>query len=74
MIKRNIAPGLAGNEKNEHWTSLDPSRQVCGKGRQEAQVHKPDVMMDIEYDIDRRMVEIAKANAQEGVADTISLS
>ena len=75
LIGRNIAPGLKREFAAEHWTSLDPNDQVWQQARQEAKAQaKPDVMMDIEAcDIDHRMVEIAKANAQEaGVADTIS--
>ena len=72
MMGRKIAPGLQRSFAAEDWTYFHP--EVWAIERQKArQQIKADLQMDIlGCDIDGRMIEIAKANANKaGVADTI---
>lgn len=73
LLGKNIAPGLMRHFVCENWAWIDDI--LVKQLRQEAQQQiKHDVELDIcGYDIDGRMIEIAKQNAQNaGVADIIS--
>ncbi|WP_303972611.1 class I SAM-dependent RNA methyltransferase [Streptococcus merionis] len=65
MIGKNIAPGLYREFAFETWPWIDS--QAVDKARQEATAAiKADVELDIAgYDIDSRMIEIAKKNAEK---------
>ncbi|WP_178198119.1 class I SAM-dependent RNA methyltransferase [Ligilactobacillus sp. Marseille-Q7487] len=73
LIGKNIAPGLQRSFVCEEWTWI--GKPLANKLRQQAkEAIKSDVTLDISgYDIDGRMIEIAKQNAQNaGVADIIN--
>ncbi|WP_438831941.1 THUMP domain-containing class I SAM-dependent RNA methyltransferase [Streptococcus pluranimalium] len=74
MIGMNIAPGFnrAFAFENWSWVSKDLVQEVRDEAESEANY---DIELDISgFDIDGRMVEIAKKNAEEvGLADVIKL-
>ena len=73
MMALNIAPGLKRTFLCETWPFVD--QNIWGQARKEAyQAQKLDQQLDIlGTDIDHKMIEIAKANAQKaGVADYIT--
>ncbi|MGE8077841.1 THUMP domain-containing class I SAM-dependent RNA methyltransferase [Peribacillus loiseleuriae] len=73
LIGQNIAPGFNRDFVSESWNWFD--RKVWDTARMEAEdLAKYDQPLDIEgYDIDHRMIEIAKANSFEaGFGDLIS--
>ncbi|MDK7188033.1 MAG: THUMP domain-containing class I SAM-dependent RNA methyltransferase [Facklamia hominis] len=72
MMGRKIAPGLQRSFAAEDWTYFHPEVWTIERQKARQQI-KTDLQMDIlGCDIDGRMIEIAKANANKaGVADTI---
>lgn len=72
MMGRKIAPGLQRSFAAEDWTYFHPEVWTIERQKARQQI-KADLQMDIlGCDIDGRMIEIAKANANKaGVADTI---
>lgn len=74
MIGMNIAPGFNREFAFESWSWV--SKELVQKVRDEAEAKADyDVELDISgFDIDARMIEIAKKNAEEaGLADVIKL-
>ncbi|MGT2785461.1 THUMP domain-containing class I SAM-dependent RNA methyltransferase [Streptococcus merionis] len=71
MIGKNIAPGLYREFAFETWPWIDS--QAVNKARQEAKATiKADVELDIAgYDIDGRMIEIAKKNAEKAGLENV---
>lgn len=73
LIGMNIAPGFNRSFAFEEWSWVD--KDVINSVRDEAEsLANYDIKLDISgFDIDGRMVEIAKKNAEEaGLADVIS--
>ena len=72
LLGKNIAPGLMRHFVCESWAWIQPS--LSEKLRKEAKEQINDLQLDISgYDIDGRMIEIAKQNAQNaGVGEIIS--
>lgn len=72
MIGMNMAPGLHRHFAFEEWNWVDPDLVGCVRARALGQI-KQDIQLDIlGTDIDARMVEIAKRNAEEaGVSEQI---
>ncbi|HEQ7066448.1 TPA: class I SAM-dependent RNA methyltransferase [Streptococcus pyogenes] len=73
MIGMNIAPGFNRSFAFEEWSWVDKDmvQQVCDDAEQEANY---EIELDISgFDIDGRMIEIAKSNAEEaGLSDVIT--
>lgn len=72
LIGKNIAPGLYRSFAFEDWTWVEKAQVQKARAEARAQM-KQDVQLDISgSDLDARMIEIAKNNAEEaGVADSI---
>lgn len=72
MIGMNMAPGLHRHFAFEEWNWVDSDLVGCVRARSLGQI-KQDIQLDIlGTDIDARMVEIAKRNAEEaGVSEQI---
>lgn len=72
LIGKNIAPGLYRSFAFEDWTWVEKDQVQKARAEARAQM-KQDVQLDISgSDLDARMIEIAKNNAEEaGVADSI---
>ena len=72
MIGMNMAPGLHRHFAFEEWNWVDSDLVGCVRARALGQI-KQDIQLDIlGTDIDARMVEIAKRNAEEaGVSEQI---
>ena len=72
LIGKNIAPGLYRSFAFEDWTWVEKDQVQKARSEARAQM-KQDVQLDISgSDLDARMIEIAKNNAEEaGVADSI---
>lgn len=72
MIGMNMAPGLHRHFAFEEWNWVDSDLVGCVRARTLGQI-KQDIQLDIlGTDIDARMVEIAKRNAEEaGVSEQI---
>ncbi|MCK1223019.1 THUMP domain-containing class I SAM-dependent RNA methyltransferase [Streptococcus uberis] len=73
LIGMNIAPGFSRSFAFEEWSWVD--KDVINSVRDEAEsLANYDIKLDISgFDIDGRMVEIAKKNAEEaGLADVIT--
>ena len=72
MIGMNMAPGLHRHFAFEEWNWVDSDLVGCVRARALGQI-KQDIQLDIlGADIDARMVEIAKRNAEEaGVSEQI---
>lgn len=72
LIGKNIAPGLYRSFAFEDWTWVEKDQVQKAKAEARAQIKK-DIQLDISgSDLDSRMIEIAKNNAEEaGVADSI---
>lgn len=72
LIGKNIAPGLYRPFAFEDWTWVEKDQVQKARAEARAQM-KQDVQLDISgSDLDARMIEIAKNNAEEaGVADSI---
>lgn len=72
LIGKNIAPGLYRSFAFEDWTWVEKDQVQKARAEAHAQM-KQDVQLDISgSDLDARMIEIAKNNAEEaGVADSI---
>ena len=73
MIGMNIAPGFNRSFAFEEWSWVD--KEIIQKVRDEAeQEARYDAELDISgFDIDSRMIEIAKSNAEEaGLSDVIT--
>ncbi|VUW97114.1 Ribosomal RNA large subunit methyltransferase L [Streptococcus pasteurianus] len=74
MIGMNIAPGFNRDFAFEEWNSVDADlvQQVRDEAEEKANY---DIELDISgFDIDGRMIDIAKKNAEEaGLADVIKL-
>lgn len=73
LIGMNIAPGFNRSFAFEEWSWVD--KQIIQKVRDEAeQEARYDAELDISgFDIDGRMIEIAKSNAEEaGLSDVIT--
>ena len=73
MIAMNIAPGFNRDFAFESWPWVDKALVQAVRDKAESQADY-DVTLDISgYDIDGRMVELARNNAQEaGLADVIT--
>ncbi|HHD4156685.1 TPA: class I SAM-dependent RNA methyltransferase [Streptococcus pyogenes] len=73
LIGMNIAPGFNRSFAFEEWSWVDKDmvQQVCDDAEQEANY---EIELDISgFDIDGRMIEIAKSNAEEaGLSDVIT--
>ncbi|MCA1030453.1 class I SAM-dependent RNA methyltransferase [Bacillus timonensis] len=65
LIGQNIAPGFNRDFSSESWTWI--SRDIWDKARQEVEdLAKYDEPLDISgFDIDHRMIQVSKENAQE---------
>ena len=72
LIGKNIAPGLYRSFAFEDWTWVEKDQVQKARAEARAQM-KQDVQLDISgSDLDARMIEIARNNAEEaGVADSI---
>ena len=72
LIGKNIAPGLYRSFAFEDWTWVEKDQVQKARAEARAQM-KQDVQLDISgSDLDARMIEIAKNNAEEaGVTDSI---
>lgn len=72
LIGKNIAPGLYRSFAFEDWTWVEKDQVQKARAEARAQM-KQDVQLDISgSDLDARMIEIAKNNAEEaGVVDSI---
>ena len=72
LIGKNIAPGLYRSFAFEDWTWVEKDQVQKARAEARAQM-KEDVQLDISgSDLDARMIEIARNNAEEaGVADSI---
>ena len=72
LIGKNIAPGLYRSFAFEDWTWVEKAQVQKARAEARAQM-KQDVQLDISgSDLDARMIEIARNNAEEaGVADSI---
>lgn len=72
LIGKNIAPGLYRSFAFEDWTWVEKDQVQKARAEARAQM-KQDVQLDISgSDLDARMIEIAKNNAEEaGVADSV---
>lgn len=75
LIGHNIAPGLHREFTGQKWQLINEDSQIWDQIRQEArQAINHEIELDIlASDIDNRMIEIARDNAQKaGVADSIT--
>ena len=72
LIGKNIAPGLYRSFAFEDWTWVEKDQVQKARAEARAQMNQ-DVQLDISgSDLDARMIEIARNNAEEaGVADSI---
>lgn len=72
LIGKNIAPGLYRSFAFEDWTWVEKDQVQKARAEARAQM-KQDIQLDISgSDLDARMIEIARNNAEEaGVADSI---
>jgi len=72
LIGKNIAPGLYRSFAFEEWNWIDQAQIQKAKADARMQI-KQDIQLDIAgSDLDARMIDIAKKNAEEaGVADCI---
>lgn len=73
MLALNMAPGLKRDFAFEAWPWVDAQAIADARNRAKSQI-RTDLTLDISgYDIDHRMVEIAKKNAQAaGVVDQVT--